>query len=112
MDISPLVIRGGSAAYGMVSAPVTETDPDEEAEEETESRPVYNSETAYVSVISGFNSGKNTAADVAASLLSSMPIIPLAYRDSIVFYSTTVESIGQASAGDIFLSMGDFKIKK
>ena len=112
MDISPLVIRGGSAAYGMVSAPVTETDPDEEAEEETEIRPVYNSETAYVSVISGFNSGKNTAADVAASLLSSMPIIPLAYRDSIVFYSTTVESIGQASAGDIFLSMGDFKIKK
>lgn len=115
MDVSPFVIRGGSAAYGMVSAPeaVPEDRPDgDETEEPDESAPAYNSETAYISVIKGFDAGKNTAADVASSLLSSMPVIPLAYRDSIVFYSTTVEDIGEASACDIFLSMGELKIKK
>ena len=104
MDISPLVIKGKSAAYGMVDARG-----DENSEESSES---YITETSYVSVVKGFLSGENTSADVASALLASMPVIPLVYRNSIAFYSNRVESVENISSCDIFLWLDKYKVTK
>ena len=104
MDISPLVIKGKSAAYGMVDARGNEN-----TEESSES---YITETSYVSVVKGFLSGENTSADVASALLASMPVIPLVYRNSIAFYSNRVESVENISSCDIFLWLDKYKVTK
>lgn len=104
MDISPLVIKGKSAAYGMVDSPSTEY-----TEQTSES---YITETSYISVVKGFLGGKNTSADVASALLSSMPVIPLVYRNSIAFYSSRIESVKDISSCDIFLWLDKYKVTK
>ena len=111
MDVSSLVLGGGSAAYGMLytTAPKEE---DGEEEEDSAPPPSTNIETSYVSVVRGFNNGKNTAADMASALLASMPIIPIAYRNSLVFYSAAIEDIHEVSTYDVFLSVDKLKIKK
>ncbi len=118
MDLSSLVIRGGSAAYGMPEAPKkTEKKPEknekeedtEASEEETEE---FDGETAYISVTEGFYSGKNSVTDLASALLSSMPVIPLLYRNAVVFYSDGIADIGEVSCYDIFFSADKYKVKK
>ncbi len=117
MDMRSLVINGGSAAYGMVApyTPQPEEDTEEvaeEAQEETEPVPFFDNETSYVSVINGFYSGKNTIIDVASSLQSSMPIIPVAYRNSLMFYSNDIEDVFSPSYSDIFISIDKYIVKK
>lgn len=107
MDMSSLVLPGGSAAYGIipdgaVSSPDGETDP----------QTYFSPETSYISVIEGLRQGTNSTIDAASALLSSMPIIPLLWRSSIVFYSDEIADIGEASAYDIFLSADSYKFKK
>ena len=96
MDISPLVLSGGSAAYGVASASPSLED----------GNLVDNSD--YRLVLEGYLKGKNTIADVATSLLSSMPLIPIAYRNALIFYSDSISDLGQVSSYDIFISMDDF----
>lgn len=107
MDFRSLLISGGSAAYGMVASysPVT----DEDATEEV---PYFDNETSYVSVLNGFYKGKNTIIDVASSLQSSMPIIPVAYRNSLLFYSGDIEDVFSPSYADIFISIDKYNVKK
>lgn len=124
MDIRSLLVSGGSAAYGMAAPVVPEEDEaltEEPAEEETEAEtedevlpeePVLDNETAYLSVIEGFYHGENSLADLASSLLSSMPVIPLVYRDSFVFYSNEIESVYSPSFCDIFISVDKYIVKK
>lgn len=96
MDISSLVLPGGSAAYGMAAAPLSS-----ETEDEFDN-------SDYRLILKGYKDGKNTIADVATSLLSSMPLIPVAYRNALIFYSDTISDIGQSSSYDIFISMNDY----
>ena len=96
MDISPLVIKGGSAAFGMTDAKVSNT----------EDSDTDNSD--YRLILKGYSNGKNTIADVATSLLSSMPLVPIAYRNALVFYSDAISDIGSSSSYDIFISMNDY----
>lgn len=94
MDISSLVVPGGSASYGINRY----VNPDGAA--------------SYVDVVSGLYSGQNTITDVAPALLAAMPVIPLVYRSSVVFYSDRIDSIGDISGFNIFLSIGNYKFKK
>lgn len=115
MDIRSLVLSGGKAAYGMTDADTaTNTDiadTENEGSDTGDGSPGFDAETSYISVINGFYEGKNTVVDVASSLLASMPIVPVVYRSSIVFYSNDIEDIGAASNCDIFLSIDKYKIK-
>lgn len=113
MDISPLVISGGSAAYGMPHTIASmENVSDEGSDADNSNPPAHDIETSYISVVKGYANGINTVADTASALLASMPLIPIAYRNSIVFYSAEIEDIGEASACDVFLSVDNIKIKK
>ena len=100
MDISSLVLPGGSAAAGITS-PVAES---------VEEQATY-SNKAYISVINGFYSGKNTIADVASSLISSMPVIPVIFRSGLIFHSDEITEIGEVSYTDLFLSLNKYKFK-
>ena len=93
MDMGSLLMPGGSAAYGLGSVGLTDDG------------------TSYVNVLSNFYSGANSIVDVAPALLASMPIIPLLYRSSVMFYSDKIEDIGDISSSDIFLSLEDYKFK-
>lgn len=109
MDIRSLVMPYGAAAYGMVDKVAKETHEQIETQEDTEK---HDDETSYIQVVENFYVGSNTAVDVASSLLANMPVIPILYRDSIVFYSNDIEDIGAVSGGDIFLSIDKYKVKK
>ena len=103
MDIRSLVKAGGSAAYGMIT-PTVHT--------EADGTQYYDNETSYVSVLNGFYEGNNTVIDVASALQSSMPVIPLIYRNSLVFYSNDIEDVFNPSYSDIFISIDKYIVKK
>ena len=98
MDISPLVLAGGSAAYGMIDNQTDDSNSDTDATDNSD----------YRFILKGYSEGKNTIADVATSLLSSMPLIPIAYRNALIFYSDTISDFGLSSAYDIFISMDSY----
>ncbi len=106
MDISSLVLNGGSAAYGMIN-PTSYT-----SEEGEEDQTYYSAETAYVSVVKSYLKGESPATAVASALLSSMPVIPLVYRNSIAFYSNQIEDITDISSCDVFLWLDKYKATK
>lgn len=110
MDISSLVLPDGATAYGIGKSPATENSSSEalDSSEDGALTDALSDNTDYRTIMSNFYEGKNTIADVAVSLLSSMPLIPLAYRNSLVFYSDTLSDIGQASPYDIFISINNY----
>lgn len=113
MDFRSLLISGGSSAYGMVAPYTPVTDEDKQTTEDaTEEVPYFDNETSYVSVLNGFYEGKNTIIDVASSLQSSMPIIPVAYRNSLMFYSGDIEDVFSPSYADIFISIDKYNVQK
>lgn len=128
LDMRHMLISGGSAAYGMVEQKLPEETTDNlEGEQDTQTEeneaddslseeipvePFFDNETAYISVIEGFYSGANAVTDLASSLLSSMPVIPLVYRNSLVFYSGEIEDVYSPSYCDIFISMDKYIVKK
>ena len=95
MDISPLVLEGGSAAYGL---------PAVVPNEETGEVPVNNT----AEIINGFYEGKNTVADVASVLLGEMPFVPLCYRTATLFYNDKIENVNTASKSDIYFSIDSY----
>ncbi len=105
MDIGQVVLDGGSAAHGIANPKETKPS-DQDTDEETQT--VIGS---YTDVLKGYYAGENGISEVATSLINHMPIIPIAYRSSLLFYSNNIEDIDNASAFNIFLSINNFKIK-
>jgi peptide/nickel transport system substrate-binding protein len=110
MDMRSLVAAGGKAAYGIVNA--TQPTVTEDQTENTTAEEYFDSETSYAQVVKGFYKGENTIADVASSLLASMPVIPLLYRSSILFYAGDIEDVASPSCYDIFFSIDNYKFKQ
>ena len=96
MDISSLVLATGPASYG-IAPPAANG--------------VFDAETSYDAVVRGFYSGQYNMVDVATALLSSMPVIPLLYREAVVFYSDDITDFGDSAYSDIFLSIDKYKFK-
>ncbi len=93
MDMSELVLEGGSCAFGIVN-------PKKPTGEEAA--------IDYTAVLKGIKEGKDAPSSLATALVTDMPVIPLLYRSSLVFYSENVSDIGDASSYDIFLSIDKF----
>lgn len=109
MDIGELVLPGGKAAYGIISyadegtsSEVTSSEDTAEVEE-----PVVREN--YEAVLRSYYAGETEISNVATALLTDMPVIPVAYRSSLLFYSANISSVGRASVSDIFLSVDKFK---
>lgn len=102
MDLSQLVISGGSAAFGVVN-------PEQPAEggEESEA-PAVSVQDAY----GGYFEGTYSAADIESILLTQMPQIPICYRNGILFYDSDIKSGVKATESDIYFSIEKYKYKK
>ena len=113
MDISQLVLQGGTAAFGVVydSAENSETQSGQQTESE-------NKETVQVpaisveDIINGFYNGTYSAADIESILLTQMPQIPVCYRKGLLFYDSDIESGVEATESDIYFSIEKYKYKK
>ncbi len=99
MDISPLVIPGGSASYG-VSAPVTVKD-----EENSEGIQDESGVTNIIKVFEAYNAGNAGLVDIAAVLQTQLPCIPVCYREGLLFYDDKVCNLSGASLSDIYFSI-------
>ena len=104
MDLSELVFSGGSAAYGIVSDKNEKTE-EEPKKEETKEK------FGCAQVIEGFYKGKNSISDIAVTLQSDMPFIPVCYRTGVLFYNEKIENVKIASMSDIYFSIESYKIK-
>ncbi len=108
MDFSELVFPDGSAAFGIKSQ---KSDKDESKSEEKESEKSDESLDC-IKVIKGFYKGKNSINDVAVTLQSDMPFIPLCYRTGVLFSNENIENVKNSSVSDIYFSIESYKIKQ
>ncbi len=97
MDISPLVLPGGSMAYG-INPPVA--DP----ASETPAEP-----SAVMRIFDAYYSGTAGLADISAVLQTELPLIPLCYREGLLFYDSSVCNLEGASISDIYFSLEKFR---
>ena len=115
MDITALVLPGGSAAYGVVEQ--------KPSEEQTAGKKDGDNSAAAASGDTG-NTGEPAAAepapallselyasyyagtagigDIATALLTGLPCIPVCFRNGLLFYDSGVCDLSGASASDIF----------
>ena len=99
MDLSPLVVKGGSAAFGVgLGEAVTTTPTDPNSPPATD--PVAES-------LAAFYEGRIPISDVAGILLTEMPQIPICYRKSILFYSDSISGL-KASESDIYFNIESY----
>ena len=105
MDFSELVVSGGSAAYGVTSTtPANNTD-DPQADT-TEQQPSVN---GCEQIISAYHRGECGIGDVAGTLLTEMPQIPVCYLNGVLFYTSDITGGAQASTSDIYLSIENYE---
>jgi peptide/nickel transport system substrate-binding protein len=110
MDISSLVIPGGSAAFGVVDSRIIETPITDPAAPPPEPQTV----SPITDAINAFYSGNSSIADVAGVLLTEMPVIPICFRNGLLFCDNSLGSTEgkiSASRSDIFLSAEDWICK-
>lgn len=102
MDLSALVLPDGSAAYGVVreTAPVNSDGSQGEL-------PPDNTETA----INNFYNSTANLSDVAATLLTEMPQIPICYRQGLLFYDSSITDGVTVSESDIYFGIEEYKKK-
>ena len=100
MDLSPLVLKGGSAAYGVGFENETLNPDGTPVQDKTQSI----TETA----INNFYNSTATLSDVAATLLTEMPQIPICYRKGLVFYDDSIKDGVTVSESDIYFSIEEY----
>ena len=94
MDMSNLVMAGGSASYGVTSAVDENGAP---------------TKTVCGQMIDKYRRGECSLADLAGAFLTEMPQIPVCYRSGMLFYTSRIKNTAQPSACDIFFSFEDCK---
>ena len=104
MDMSQLVTRGGSAAFGVGREPIA---PQEGAENAEPS----NTATVCEGMIAAMRQGQINAADLAGALITEMPQIPVCYRNGTLFYSSDISGEVTAVIDDIYCSIHNFTLK-
>lgn len=119
MDISELVTKGGSAAYGIsysnkesssdLASEVASTGSDtalETPKKEEKKDPAGDTAKA----VSEMYKGDATITEVATAFLGEMPIIPICYRTGMVSYATDISGV-TVSITDVYSGIKNAKIK-
>lgn len=110
MDFSNLVIAGGSAAYGVGLEKNSSDGPtdasSENGEGEAQAAPQSNS---CEQMISAYRNGECGISDLAGTLITEMPQIPVCYLKSVLFYDSSIIGGVSASTSDIYLSIENYE---
>lgn len=96
MDFTQLVTPGGSAAYGITTIEAPEED----------GLPVQNGCEA---ILKSYHEGTCNISDVASTLLTEMPQIPICYINGAMFYTADIQGGVQASSSDIYLNIENYE---
>lgn len=104
MDLSQLVVPGGSMAFG-ISLPAAEKPEDDKAEQNAGTDGINLTSGA---AVQGFYEGKYTLGDVASAFISEMPIIPICYRNGVIMFTHKLKTEPQSSACDIFFDISNY----
>lgn len=108
MDISSLIIEGGSAAYGVKKS----HDSDASSESSgTDGAQAEQPVATAAELIKGLYSSANNITDVASVLQTEMPFIPVCYRTGVLFCNDNIENVNNSSVSDIYFSIESYKIK-
>ncbi len=107
MDFSQLVISGGSAAYGVANSKSVSDTPSEESSD-TQSNPPQQT-NGCEQIISKYCNGECGIGDVAGTLLTEMPQIPVCYLNGVLFYTSNIVNGVEASTSDIYLSIENYE---
>ncbi len=103
LDMTSLVVPGGSAAYGVGLEPVPL---DENGNPIADS-----SQNGVTNILSAYHSGQNSISDVAGVMLTEMPQIPVCYRKGLLFYSDKIVSEVKSFESDIYYSIENYETK-
>ncbi len=109
MDFSNLVVAGGSAAYGVGLEPATDIEQQNPSANNTESAPVAQQKSGCEQILAAYHGGSCGIGDVAGTLLTEMPQIPVCYLNGILFYDSVIKGGVQASSSDIYLSFENYE---
>lgn len=103
MDMTQLVLPGGTAAYGVGSK--------NESEGSDTSVPEQNTVTVSPckSILDSYHASQCSIGDVAATLLTEMPQIPVCYLEGVLFYDSSIKSGVQASNSDVYLNFENYE---
>lgn len=107
MDFSPLVTSGGSVSYGVAenSAATDSTKPTQDAEQEAPRVALNYCE----SILKSYHEGSCSISDVATTLLTEMPHIPVCYLNGVLFYNSDIKNGVDASSNDIYLGFENYE---
>lgn len=110
MDFSQLVIPGGSAAYGVTAQNGTVADGDTPTDENSDSVQNATPQTgACEQILAAYHAGSCGIADVAGTLLTEMPQIPVCYLNGVLFYDSDITGGVEASGSDIYLTFENYE---
>ncbi len=114
MDLSPMVIPGGSAAYGIEPL---QKEPDSEdgasqdasAEEGAVDSAEENTKTPCEIIFEKYHTGQCSISDVASVLLTEIPHIPVCYLNGNLFYDSQISGEIISSSSDIYLTIQNYE---
>lgn len=111
MDFSPLVTTGGSASYGLVVSSDKETDEEQSdsKQDALESDEVLEGINYCDAIFKSYHDGDCSISDVASTLLTEMPQIPICYLNGVLFYDSAIKGGVSASSSDIYLSIENYE---
>ncbi len=111
MDFTSLVTSGGSAAYGVAKNEMDEPkdDPSKNTEENAEQNDASAVENYCDTIIKSYHNGSCSIADVATTLLTELPQIPVCYLNGVLFYDSAIKDGVSASRSDIYLSFENYE---
>lgn len=113
MDISQLVVKDGTAAYGLpkvVKNEETSSNTSSDASSDKKEKEAEIKKTASHTVLEEFYKGNTTIKDVASVLQTEMPVIPVCYRTGVLFYNDKIENVDNSSLSDIYFSIDSYLI--
>ncbi len=107
MDMSALVTAGGSASYG-VKVDEAQAEPDSNQEGTDAEAPAQQS-NGCKSILDAYHLGQCSISDVAGTLLTEMPQIPLCFLNGSLFYDADIKGEIKASSSDIYLTIQNYE---
>ena len=102
MDMTQLVVPGGSAAYGVSNK--TETQVTEDGQQS-----VVQVVSPCKSILESYHSAQCGIGDVAATLLTEMPQIPVCYLKGVLFYDSSIMGGVQPSSSDVYFNFENYE---
>ena len=108
MDLSALTVAGGSCAFGVANSKPQHSPTNETANADTQSIEAL----SIGDIFGGYFEGTNAITDVAVALQTELPVVPICFRQGLLFGSNNLVDTIEASQSDIYLSIGQYTLKK